>query len=195
MPPTVKLAVSVSHEQPQLLGAACTPISPCTIVSLQAVQLLPEHTVEVSQTLTITASHDTYAINFTNENDRTNHVCQPTAGSRSNSSIEAAVSTVAAPQPTGVPLYDSAWKAACDRLAQLQSQLVKAITQDPLEYRRLVCAAMQLAMRPWGCSGDAAKGQRGLRPAEMDNTEASSGLVWRVADPHHAAAMLVRLMT
>eukprot|EP00878_Enallax_costatus_P016702 GHUV01017525.1.p1 GENE.GHUV01017525.1~~GHUV01017525.1.p1 ORF type:complete len:351 (+),score=105.37 GHUV01017525.1:1061-2113(+) len=167
----------------------------CSTTWKQAVQLLPDHQADVGQVLTLTASHNTYAIGFTLADANTNRHSQPEASS--NSKAKAMAPPAAAPQPTGVPLYDPAWQAAYDRIAQLQSQLVKAITQDPLDYRRLVCAAMQLAMRPWRCSRDAVEGQCSDKQQHVgvNGAARSSGVGWSAADPYHAAAMLVRLMT
>jgi hypothetical protein len=86
----------------------------------------------------------------------------------------------------GVPLLDPAWRAAYSQLSTLQSQLVKSISQDPLEHRRVAAAALQLAMQPWTVG--AGEGQPGQQQQQQQ------GGADLVADPHHAAALLTRLM-
>jgi hypothetical protein len=57
--------------------------------------------------------------------------------------------------------------------------LVKSIALDPLEHRRVAAAALQLAMQPMVAEA----GQQ-----QQQQNEAVE------ADPHHAAALLTRLM-
>lgn len=175
-----------------------SPTAVCAALTLQAVQLLPEHQVLPGQELCTTATHDTYAISFDLEQSSapaaeaaSGRKPQPT-GSSSKSSTGSPAScgdTTAEgqgkaelvppagsqPVPTGVPLYDAAWKAGYDRLMQSQAQLARAIAQDPLEHRRVFAAALQVAMR----AGEGGGG---------------SGMCGIDADPHHAAALLARLM-
>ena len=49
---------------------------------------------------------------------------------------------------TGVALRDPAWQEAFDQLQGVNSQLVKACVQNPLEYRAVALAALRLAARP-----------------------------------------------
>jgi hypothetical protein len=122
----------------------------------QAVQLLPEHAVQLGQQLMLVASHDTYSISFQ---------VQPPA--------PAGVDQGPRASPTGVPLFDAAWRGAYEQLGQLQAQLAKAIAQDPLEHRRVVEAALSLVM-----AGEEPGAAAGGAPAGL----------------HHAAALLTRLM-
>jgi hypothetical protein len=61
----------------------------------------------------------------------------------------------------------------------LQGQLVKSIAQDPLEHRRVAAAALKLAMQP-------TVAEAGLQQQQQNEAVG--------ADPHHAAALLSRLM-
>ena len=90
-----------------------------------------------------------------------------------------------------MPLYDPLWRAAYEQLAALQAQLAKGIAQDPLEHRRVAAAALQLAMQPWGAPGSrVGPGQQ--QQQQEEEREEQAGCV--VADPHHAVALLTRLM-
>lgn len=178
---------------------------------VQAVQLLPEHQVCPGQHLAITASHDTYAISFAITPPL------PPARAAAAAATEGANSGTA-PSPTGVPFFDAAWKAAYDAVSDLQSRLAKALIQDPLEYRRLVNAALSLAMRPWGETGSGhdgclADGKASIEHVARQLQQVTGGLPGKEvqpaqgagccstpgphveADPHHAAALLVRLMS
>eukprot|EP00775_Hariotina_reticulata_P006410 gene6410-6641_t len=220
----------------------------------QAVQMLPECWVRPGQQLRITAQHDTYAISFTpavtesNTNaaatDNMDHSDFTTDSSARAPPVDQAPepSVRLGPQLSTVPLVDPVWKAAYDQLADLQSHLAKAVTQDPLEYRRLVTAATLLAMQPRGGiiqpSSIQSRHATGSKHAKMPrqpwteqeepsklagnlheqepkrNAEelahhaadavmstASKAVdeqqedIWPTADPHHAAAMLVRLFS
>lgn len=130
--------------------------------------MLPEHQVCPGQQLQLVAHHDTYGISFD---------VVATGGD--------------GPQPTSVPLFDAAWKAAHDGVWQLQSRLMQAATQQPHEYRRLVNAALLLAMQPWAAQQLQADEERGARGTGGSLLAGHQG----PADPHHAAALLVRLMT
>jgi hypothetical protein len=221
-------------------------------VCLQAVQLLPEHQVWPGQHLHMTASHDTYAISFAiaaappatpqqrtlstrpascTTNSSSTHQTAPSCASAGADSGEDTMASAvcapampAAPQPTGVAFVDPLWKAAYDAVSALQASLAKAATQDPLEYRRLVSAALLLAMRPWGTQ-TAAAATTGSAAAACSKAAAGSGEAQKsaaavlgnggqpdtarevlcgsktgvsrhlIADPHHAAALLVRLMS
>jgi hypothetical protein len=79
---------------------------------------------------------------------------------------------------------------AYDQLSALQSQLVKAIAQDPLEHRRVAAAALQLAMQPWRQDG----AQLGAESEKQQQQQQQQQFCELAADPHHAAALLVRLM-
>ncbi|KAF6265253.1 hypothetical protein COO60DRAFT_1623921 [Scenedesmus sp. NREL 46B-D3] len=223
----------------------------------QAVQLLPEHRVWPGQRLDLTASHDTYAISFTIPAAPAAPPLQPlSSGTPPRHTMYGSIANTAsppcsaaaddnegnmlpgAPQPTGVPFVDPSWKAAYEAVSALQASLAKAATQDPLEYRRLVSAALLLAMRPWGvekapsatgdnndsgqvaaaaaapsegrqdpapvaevaeaCSrrGTAAEAQVHMAGArEAAATGSGIGSRQPAADPHHATALLVRLMS
>lgn len=180
--------------------------------------MLPEHCVSPGQVLHITAQHDTYAITF----DLQTSACAaatapatPTAsvGSPSSNSPASAEAAPGSPQPTGVPLFDPLWRHAYEQVGQLQAGLAKAMSQDPLEYRRLVSAATLLPTRPWGGGSASASGSdgssstgveeaRGSAPApakcddkQQQQQQLRQTVTWPPADPHHASALLVRLMT
>lgn len=86
----------------------------------------------------------------------------------------------------GVTLYDPAWRAAYSQLSALQSQLVKAVAQDPLEHRRVAAAALQLAMTPWLPGTEVVDEGGGQQQRQRGHVV--------VADPAHTAAVLTRLM-
>lgn len=160
----------------------------CCLLPPQAVQLLPEHWVQPGQELHLVAAHDTYAISFDLPAQPVSSTARAaTAMTRQHhqppATPEQALSQQ--PQPTGVPLFDPLWRAAYGGLAAVQSQVVKAIAQDPLEHRRVMAAALQLAMQPW-------------RQQQMQATTAGQGAeqeqISLMADPHHAAALLTKLM-
>lgn len=52
-------------------------------------------------------------------------------------------------------MQDPAWRAAHDSLQGLNSQLVRACVQSPLEYRAVAQAAVALAARPHDVGADA----------------------------------------
>jgi hypothetical protein len=204
------------------------------------------------QHLHLTASHDTYAISFAiaappaatpqqpklssqpascTINSKGSNQTPPSSasagadiGKHTMAAASCAPATPAAPQPTGVAYVDPVWKSAYDAVSALQASLAKAATQDPMEYRRLVSAALLLAMRPWGtqtataaAGGRAAAGGKAAvagsgevqKPAAKVLEEggqpdaaqkalhgSTTGLTRHLAaDPHHAAALLVRLMS
>jgi hypothetical protein len=219
--------------------------------------------VKPEQQLALTASHDTYCISFvpittaaatsqqlkafstvpascTSSNGGINHVdafhnAAAGVGMDPAASKPAAVEPDA-PQPTGVPFVDPAWKAAYDAVSALQSSTAKAATQDPLEYRKLASAALLLAMRPWGdhpaasaassvgkatglANGDqqqhatdvggelrsSDRNSTAVKPEGESAAESAAagaagsrchdGAKQPAADPHHAVALLVRLMS
>lgn len=136
----------------------------------------------------------------------------PTAFADEGELSKGAAGLVGVPQPTGVPLVDPVWKAAYDSVSQVQSNLVKALTQDPLEYRKLVNAALVVAMRPWGEESIAVKEgvlDTGATPSSshLDGSDAAARACEKLergtlagakrfeGDPHHAASLLVRLMS
>jgi hypothetical protein len=200
----------------------------------------------------VTASHDTYAISFAiaapppampqqpmlsskpascaiNSSSSTHEKMSVSVSAGADSDKDNTTSAVrapampAAPQPTGVAYVDPLWKAAYDAVSALQASLAKAATQDPLEYRRLVSAALLLAMRPWrmqtaaatagshvAAGGKAAAGGDELQKSAAELLEgagqpdaaqtalhgsSSGGSKHITADPHHAAALLVRLIS
>lgn len=184
-------------------------------------QLLPEHRVQPGQVTTLTASHDTYSISFsappatapaapatcedlpqptTGRLDTTHEVATPPLAkppvpvtptgvaqggqhaSLQPKTVEEPGEVLGPPKPTDVPLFDGLWRAAYDQLTALQSQIVKAVAQDPLEHRRVVAAALQLAMQPW---------KHPETHAEQHQQQQGD----LAADPHHAAALLTRLMS
>ena len=111
----------------------------------QAVQWVGEVQVMAGQELQLTASHDTYSISYS--------LGYSAAGSVTEAGQVSAGHTL--PEPTGVPLVDPAWQAAYERLQGLNSQLVKACVQNPLEYRAVAQAALQFAARPHDLGVDA----------------------------------------
>lgn len=125
--------------------------------------------VAPGQELELTASHDTYSISFalppeldgagSGASGLANPMQQPAAtedaGTNSAATAAARSSAAAGPRPTGVPLVDPAWRAVHDQLQGLNSQLVKACVQNPLEYRAVALAALQFAARPHDLGLDA----------------------------------------
>jgi len=99
----------------------------------QAVQWMPEVRVKPGEQLAVIARHDTFSISY------------------EISEKEILQSSRA----TGVPLVDPVWKSAHDSLQQINSQLVKSLVQDPLEYRAVAQAAVQFASRPHDLGLDA----------------------------------------
>jgi type II protein arginine methyltransferase len=107
-----------------------SPYAPAGPTWQQAVQWVPEVTVQPGDTLVLTARHDTYGISFEVEADKNGGA--------------AALAT----RQTGVPLVDAGWRAAHDELAGVNAQLARAVAQDPLEYRAVAAAAVAFAARP-----------------------------------------------
>ena len=131
----------------------------------QAVQWMPEVAVAPGQELELAARHDTYSISYAlppglqaqcdaaaASAGAARQAAAPPAGDGPG---PAAAGGAAGPQPTGVPLVDPAWRAAFDRLQGLNGQLVKGCVQNPLEYRAVAQAALQLAARPHDLGVDA----------------------------------------
>ena len=98
----------------------------------QAVQWMPEVRVNEGEQMLITARHDTFSISYAFSSTQ-----------------------VVDERSTGVQLVDAAWLAAHDALQQVNSQLVKACVQNPLEYRAVAQAAVQFASRPHDLGLDA----------------------------------------
>lgn len=126
----------------------------------QAVQWVREVEVSPGQELQLTARHDTYSISYTLPPE----LEEEGGCSRADSGVcveeipqTGAAVAVAGPQPTGVPLFDPAWRATYERLQGLNSQLVRACVQNPLEYRAMAQAALQFAARPHDLGVDAAQ--------------------------------------
>lgn len=92
----------------------------------QAVQWISEMNVTKGDQIVIHARHDTFSISY--------EVPAQEIGKKGRS--------------TGVPVVDPVWKAAFDGLQGVNSQLVKACVQNPLEYRAVAQAAVQFASRP-----------------------------------------------
>lgn len=121
-----------------------TTLSTCPYVDKgptwqQAVQWLPEVRVAPGERLAITARHDTYSISYALEPG-------------SNGGEEALTA-----RGSGVPLVDPVWKATFDGMQGINSQLVKACVQNPLEFRVAAMAAIQFAARPHEVGLDAAQ--------------------------------------
>lgn len=91
----------------------------------QAVQWVPETRITPGDHLTLTAKHDTYSISYSLDDGE--EVVQ---------------------RSTGVPLKDHMWQAVYDSLQGLNSQLVKACVQNPLEYRTVAQTAIKFGSRP-----------------------------------------------
>jgi predicted RNA methylase/uncharacterized protein (DUF2249 family) len=90
----------------------------------QAVQYIQEVTLRQGDELQIQASHDTYSISYQlADTDEMKRKWSP------------------------VPKYDSGWKSTCDRLEAFNSELVKSCVQNPVEYRFVSQASIQLAAR------------------------------------------------
>ena len=53
-----------------------------------------------------------------------------------------------------LPIQDPTWKAAYDELGAVKEQLSKAAIQNPLEYRALAMAAVQIGSRPHDLGAD-----------------------------------------
>jgi predicted RNA methylase len=90
----------------------------------QAVQYIKEVSLLQGDNLQIQASHDTYSISY-----------------------ELAQTEEMKEKQSPVPLYDNVWKSACDRLQAFNSEIVKSCVQNPLEYRFVSQASIQLAAR------------------------------------------------
>ena len=101
----------------------------------QAVQWVEELEVGPGSEVELVAKHDTYSIAY--------NMHKPSSAPASGRA--------------GVPLRDPAWQAAHDHLQGFNAQLVKACVQNPLEYRAMALAALQLAARPHDTGVDAAQ--------------------------------------
>jgi hypothetical protein len=130
--------------------------------------------------LRLEASHDTYSISFK---------LMQNEGQQSDGNQTALQQ--AWPSDNGA----SAWHASCLALSAAQSGMAKATAQDPLEYRRVVTAALVLAMRPWGMMhGAAVRHELAPLAAKGAATREQGGYCGPAADPSHASALLTRLM-
>merc|ERR1712196_414501 len=76
--------------------------------------------------LELVAQHDTYGITFTIDD-----ACLDRVRRRS-----------------GVPLWDPSWKFVYDQLTAVNSKIVQACAQNPLEYRQLASIAVAFGARP-----------------------------------------------
>ena len=153
------------HTNP-LLCSTC-PYANKGLTWQQAVQWVGEVKVQTGQELHLTASHDTYSISYSLGGAAAGGAAAggAAAGGAAAGGATEAGQVAADPnrnqpqsghgQPTGVPLVDSAWQAAYERLQGLNSQLVKACVQNPLEYRAVAQAALQFAARPHDLGVDA----------------------------------------
>ncbi|KAG7675099.1 hypothetical protein Ndes2526A_g07853 [Nannochloris sp. 'desiccata'] len=99
----------------------------------QAVQWMPEMRVKPGEQFAVVARHDTFSISYEISEKK----------------------ILQSSRATGVPLVDPVWKSAHDALQQVNSQLVKACVQNPLEYRAVAQAAVQFASRPHDLGLDA----------------------------------------
>lgn len=115
----------------------------------QAVQWMPEIKVVSGDSRSLVAKHDTYSISFAHSSSTASIDTDTT----NNSSIK--LPEEPKDDTTGVPLYDPVWKAAFDSLQALNSQLVKACVQNPLEYRAVAQSAVRIAARPHDLGVDA----------------------------------------
>lgn len=116
---------------------------------------MPEVEVAPGQELVLTARHDTYSISYSlpEEQSAAGAVSSSTSADGTNVNAQAATAAPAAaipsgPRRTNVPLVDPVWRTAYDRLQGLNSQLVKSVVQNPLEFRAVAQAALQFAARP-----------------------------------------------
>jgi hypothetical protein len=122
-----------------------------------AVYYVDELRVAPGDQLRIEASHDTYSITVT-----VRLPAPRTARARMRRRLTRTRQARAAPgtdiTPTGVLLYDPAWKHAHDSLAAVNSQVIKSIVQSPIEHRAAALAATAMASRPGdlGMEADAA---------------------------------------
>jgi len=108
----------------------------------QAVQWMEELKVEEGGQLCLVAQHDSYGISFSLQQGGDKGGGEQSANANANANANAIISR------TDVPLKDAVWEAAYERLAGLNSQLVKACVQNPLEYRSVALAAVEFAARP-----------------------------------------------
>ena len=99
----------------------------------QAVQYIEELRVEEGSLVPVYASHDTFGISFTVDNTGIDRFAMR----------------------SGVPVIDPVWKAQHDKMQATNSQLTRTIAQNPLEYRRVASAAVEIASRPGDVGADA----------------------------------------
>ena len=92
----------------------------------QALQLVEEVAVQKGDVLDLVAQHDTYGVTFKVED-----ACLDRVRRR-----------------TGVPLWDPSWKYVYDQLTAVNSKIVQACAQNPLEYRQLASVAVAFGARP-----------------------------------------------
>ena len=97
----------------------------------QAVQWVEEICVAPGMELVLKGRHDSYGISFEFEDVQDLR--------------------------TEVPLKDPVWEASYESLSKLNSQLVKACVQNPLEYRSVAMAALDFAARPHDFGVDCAQ--------------------------------------
>jgi len=126
---------------------------------------MPEVEVAPGQELVLTARHDTYSISYSlpEEQAAAGAISRSTSSSADSTVVDAQAASAAAsavaipsgPRRTNVPLVDPAWRTAYDRLQGLNSELVKSVVQNPLEFRAVAQAALQFAARPHDLELDA----------------------------------------
>lgn len=121
-----------------------------------AVYFVDELQVALGDELLIDASHDTYSISVTVRSRSCSCLSRARIAPDAPEQARAAPGTDIA--PTGVPLYDPAWKQAHDMMAGVNSQVMKSIVQSPVEHRAAALAATAMASRPGdvGMEADAA---------------------------------------
>ncbi|KFM25022.1 Protein arginine N-methyltransferase 7 [Auxenochlorella protothecoides] len=120
----------------------------------QAVQWVREERVAPGQTRVLIASHDTYSISYALEEGAApgpDHAGGVHFAELSDGAGELE------DRATGVPLVDPVWKEAFDSLQPLNSQIVRACVQDPLEYRAIALEAVAFASRPHDYDLDASQ--------------------------------------
>lgn len=98
----------------------------------QAIQFFEEVRVEEGDSLWLIAKHDSYGISFEVDDSTIDRMsCR-----------------------TGVPQYDPVWFQRVHRVQQLNKELMKAVAQNPKEYRSFAIAAVQMGSRPWDLDMD-----------------------------------------
>lgn len=112
----------------------------------QAVYWLPPRVVRHGERLCVDASHDTYSFAF-KASDGCGRGCMESVPLHGAPPGPSTAEQPSGPSPTS-PGGDPVWRAALEALKPLNASLTKACVQNPLEYRRIATAAIEVAARP-----------------------------------------------